>query len=163
MLIQRVDSNKGEIVQMADFQTSITIDKPLNEVFAFMVNLENSPDFMPNLIKSEKITDGPISAGTKYLETRYISGRQTVAEVVFTEFNENRSYTVKSETNGLGVVFDYNFQEVDEATRIEFAATIETSGFIMKLTKPLLVKMIKREDGNQLQYLKDILEENKTN
>ncbi|PLR79090.1 hypothetical protein CU633_02205 [Bacillus sp. V3-13] len=145
---------------MADFQTSITIDKPLNEVFAFMVNLENSPEFMPNVIKSEKITDGPTSAGTKYLETRYISGRETQAEVVFTGFKENRSYTVNSETNGFGVIFHYTFQEVDEATRVELTATIETTGLMMKLTKPLLVKMIKREDGNQLQYLKDVLEEN---
>jgi hypothetical protein len=116
---------------------------------------------MPNVIKVEKSTEGPISVGTKFIETRLIRGNETEAEFEFIDYEENRSFTTKRETNGLEAIYEYDFQEIEEGTQVQFAATVNTKGIRLKLTRKFLVNMIKREDGYQLRYLKEELEGNK--
>ncbi|WP_141430917.1 SRPBCC family protein [Bacillus sp. 03113] len=143
---------------MADFRSSIIIKKPLQEVFQYMVDMENATEVMVNVVEVEKITEGPIGAGTKYLETRSIRGKKAKAEIEYTQFEENQSYTASSEVNGLEVTYYYQFHEVEEGTHVEFEANIHTTGLFMKLTKPFIVNIIRKEDGNHLQYVKEALE-----
>lgn len=147
---------------MADFRSSVVIHKPVEEVFHYVVSMENVHELMPNVVKMEKQMEGPLKAGTIFLETRLISGRNIQAEVEMTEYTENRSFATKTNSNGLITEYQYHFHPVEEGTQVDLEATITTTGLKMRLTKPILVKMIKREDGNQLVYLKEMFEQDKS-
>ncbi|MDQ0271809.1 SRPBCC family protein [Cytobacillus purgationiresistens] len=145
---------------MADFRSSVMINKPLDEVFEYMLNVDNIHEIMPIVAKREQETEGQIGKGTRFLETRSIRGKNITSTIEVLAFEQNRTFTTKSDSSGLIVEYKYDFHEIEEGTQVELEANLQTTGLRMKLTKPLLVKMIKREDGNQLTNLKDMLEGN---
>lgn len=145
---------------MADFRSSVIIAKPLDEVFAYMLDLDNINEIMPIVVKREKLTEGTITKGTMLKETRRVRASDITSTIEVLEYEENRRFTTKSDSNGLIVEYKYDFNEISEGTQVELEATVKTTGLRMKLTKPFLVKMMKHEDGNQLLNLKDMLEGN---
>lgn len=146
---------------MADFRSSVIIHKPVKEVFQYMAGMENVHEVMPIVSKMEKLTEGDIGKGTKFKETRLVRGKEIFAEVEYIQYEENHSFTSRSNSNGLIVEYKYVFHEIEEGTQVELEAFIKTSGLRMKLTRPMIVKMIKREDGYQLENLKNMLESEK--
>jgi len=67
------------------FEGSVVIDRPIDEVFAFVANGENDPKFSPRVQKIEKKTDGPVGQGTVYASTVKDAGMTTEREFELTE------------------------------------------------------------------------------
>ncbi|MFT8321397.1 MAG: SRPBCC family protein [Bacillus sp. (in: firmicutes)] len=144
---------------MADFQANIIIAEPVELVFAYMANLGNAPEYMKNVEETHKITEGTLAIGTKYQEIRKVRGKKAVAEIEFLSFEENISYITRSNSNGLIVDYEYEFSEVEEGTQVQFKANLHVKGFMMKLTKRMLVNILRAEDGDHLERVKKNLEE----
>jgi hypothetical protein len=51
------------------FSGSAVIDRPIDEVFAFLADGTNDPKFSPRVQEIRKTTDGPIGAGTVFEST----------------------------------------------------------------------------------------------
>jgi len=143
---------------MADFRSSAIIDKPVHEVFQYVASMEHMPEIMPNVVKVEKLTEGDIGKGTLFKETRQVRGTTISADIEVLEFEQDKLFKTSTDSNGLITEYVYTFHEIAEGTQVELDAFIKTTGLRMKLTKGLIVKMIKREDGFQLEYLKEVLE-----
>ncbi|WP_108672439.1 SRPBCC family protein [Peribacillus acanthi] len=144
---------------MAAFSDSVTIKKNIQEVFSFTINMENSNKIMPNVKQTEKITEGPLAEGTKFKETRVIRGREAAAIIEFIKLIPNKAFSVKSVTQGIEVIYHYRFNEVAEGTKVDFECEVNASGIMMKLIKPLFIKILKKEDGDHLKNLKKVVEE----
>lgn len=140
---------------MADFQSSIIIHKPVKEVFDYAWNLDNIPNIMPNVVRLEKVSAGPIGKGTKLLETRNIRGREAKAEIEVTEYIPYKTYTTKSVAGGITIMYTYSFDEIEEGTQVQFEASVHIKGIFSFFSRRALVKILKQEDGYLLQYLKD--------
>ncbi|QED49799.1 SRPBCC family protein [Cytobacillus dafuensis] len=147
---------------MADFRSSVIIHKPVKAVFDYITSMENTSEIMPNVVKMEKLTEGPIGKGTKFKETRSVRGNTVNADIEMVEYEQDKLFKTRSDSNGLIVEYTYIFHEIEEGTQVELDASVKTSGLRMKLTKHFIVKMIKREDGFQLEYLKEMLEDGKS-
>ncbi|PKG22556.1 SRPBCC family protein [Niallia nealsonii] len=139
---------------MADFQANVIIAEPVEVVFSYMSNLENASDYMDNVKKTTKLTEGPIGIGAKYQEIRIVRGKEAVAEIEFLSYEENKTYTTRSHSNGLLVDYHYRFTEIAEGTKVEFTAKVQVTGFWMKLTKRFLINILKGEDGDHLHQVK---------
>jgi uncharacterized membrane protein len=59
-------------------QESIEIKRPIEDVFAFASNMENSPLY-GRTIKTTKVSSGPISAGTDFREVLTLKGQTDLA------------------------------------------------------------------------------------
>ena len=60
---------------MADIEGEIIIHRPVEVVFDFVADERNEPLYNPAMIQVEKISEGPIAAGTRFkAETRTGSG-----------------------------------------------------------------------------------------
>ncbi len=70
------------------FEATVTIDKPIEEVFAFLADGENDPKFSPRVLEIEKTTDGPPGVGTIYASTVKDAGMKTQREFELTEFEQ---------------------------------------------------------------------------
>ncbi|MET8677957.1 SRPBCC family protein [Streptomyces sp. NPDC004647] len=68
------------------FEASVDIDRPIEEVFAFLANGENDPKFSPRVLQMTKTTDGPTAVGTVYASTVKDAGMKTQREFRITEF-----------------------------------------------------------------------------
>jgi uncharacterized protein YndB with AHSA1/START domain len=68
------------------FEATVVIDRPIEEVFAFLADGENDPKFSPRVLEISKTTDGPPGVGTVYASTVKDAGVKTNREFKLTEF-----------------------------------------------------------------------------
>jgi carbon monoxide dehydrogenase subunit G len=68
------------------FEGTVVIERPIEEVFAFLANGENDPKFSPRVLEIAKTTDGPPGVGTVYASTVKDAGMKTKREFRLTEF-----------------------------------------------------------------------------
>ena len=68
------------------FEATTVIDRPIEEVFAFLADGENDPKFSPRVLEIAKTTDGPPGVGTVYASTVKDAGMKTKREFKLTEF-----------------------------------------------------------------------------
>jgi carbon monoxide dehydrogenase subunit G len=140
------------------FTGKTTIDCPINEVFDFISDLRNGPKMNEDILSVEKLTEGPIGVGSKFKETKVIRGRNAEAMIEVVQFEANKAFSAQSEVNGLKVTYHYQLSEGNTGTIVKFQCEIKTSGLIMTLTKPLITKILKKEDGDHLTYIRRALE-----
>ena len=76
---------------MITFEVSIVIEKPVEEVFGFVTEGENVPKWNSAVKSVRKISEGPISVGTKYAIVRQLpsGSAENIYEVVGTKKTEN--------------------------------------------------------------------------
>lgn len=55
---------------MIEISNSIEIQKPVEEVFSFLCNLENLPKWNYFVLAVKKLSNGPITKGTTFQQTR---------------------------------------------------------------------------------------------
>jgi carbon monoxide dehydrogenase subunit G len=66
------------------FEGNTTIDRPIEQVFAFLADGENDPKFSPRVLEIAKRTDGPPATGTVYASTVKDAGMRTKREFELT-------------------------------------------------------------------------------
>src|SRR5258708_39727926 len=94
---------------MFQVKVIIVINRPLEEVFAFLSNLENNLKWRSGMIKAEKISEGPIGVGTTYRLINSLFGQQVEGEAVVTEDVLNRKYATMNKT-GLPIKTQSTFE-----------------------------------------------------
>ena len=62
------------------FEATVLIDRPIEQVFDFLVDGENDKKFSARVLEIEKKTEGPIRAGTVYASTVKDAGIKTERE-----------------------------------------------------------------------------------
>ncbi|MFQ3545336.1 SRPBCC family protein [Halobacillus rhizosphaerae] len=143
---------------MGFLEKSVVVKRPIQEVFAAAADFSNSPQIMEPVVAVELLTDGPVRKGYQFKEIREIRGRKVPSIIEVTEFDENVKYAVRSRQQGIELNYFYTFTQTSEGTRIDFNGELITEGIRNKLAKPFLQKIIKKEDQNHLEHLKDYIE-----
>lgn len=75
----------SRVTCMATITGSIEIDRPVEEVFGFVADERNEPRYNPDLLRSSKITDGPITVGTRFTAVHRSRGRPVEMTIEITE------------------------------------------------------------------------------
>ncbi len=79
---------------MANIETSISISKPVEKVFAFLTNVQNQK--IGNSSIDEIVTDGKIAVGSHYKVKMTVMGRPFESEHEITEMVPNKKFAVKT-------------------------------------------------------------------
>ncbi|WP_033543538.1 SRPBCC family protein [Planococcus sp. CAU13] len=143
------------------FKETVYIKAPVETVFAIATDFKYASKIMDNVVKAEKLTEGPVQAGTQIMELRNVRARAVETILHVTEFIANQKYTVKSESAGMTVVYEYLFQAQEDGTTVDFKGTIRSKGMKNMLIKPFFEKILKKEDENHLVRLKEYIEQQK--
>ena len=139
-------------------EESIEIRRPLNEVFDYVANPENLPEWSSLAIEVKDAPE-PLNEGDAFTTVGKFLGRRFETPFERASYEPNRRYTDRA---ARGPVPDqewtYTFEEVSEgATRLTRAAEGEPGGFF-KLADPLIERALKRQVRADLETLKDLLE-----
>jgi carbon monoxide dehydrogenase subunit G len=70
------------------FSGTTTINKPIDEVFAFLADGTNDPKFSPRVQEIKKTTDGPVGVDTVFASKVKDAGMTTSREFKLTEFEQ---------------------------------------------------------------------------
>lgn len=142
---------------------SVVINRPVNEVFAYVTDPTTTPQWQANLVRSEIQTPGPMRVGGQILEVRRLGKAESRAIWEVTEYEPpaKRSYTY---TKGFGPIQQSGitaFEQVEEGTLLRFTARIEAR-FPLKLLLPFLARLMRRQNDKSFAVLKRLLETHAT-
>lgn len=142
---------------MAGFKMSEWISRSSQDVFDFITSSDNAPKVVQSVKSMVKLTEGPVRVGTRYRETRTMRGKEEHAELEVVVYEPNHQYAVKNMTEGIETVYQYTFQPEANGTRVDLVCEVKAGG-VKKLMLPMVVSILKKEDGDHLQRLKKVLE-----
>lgn len=119
---------------MAKISGHITIDRPIGEVFDFVVDERNEPLYNPELLRSEKVTAGPIGVGTRFRAT-HRQGKHTIDMTVeVTDYVRPRRMASMTTTSKFDVEGKLSFDPVRTATKMGWEWEVRPKGTWRALT-----------------------------
>ncbi|MEU9133104.1 SRPBCC family protein [Kitasatospora sp. NPDC048540] len=113
------------------FEATVEVDRPVAEVFAFLADGRNDPEFSPRVLAITKRPDGPTAVGTVFTSTVKDAGMKTGREFRITElvapttvrWAEISKNLVTASAGG------YDLQSIsDTRTRVRIFNTLEGHG-----------------------------------
>ena len=144
---------------MDGFELDIVIKRPIEEAFAFLANLENDVKWHSAFVEVRNTAGGSLDVGAKFLVFEGLLGRRMGPGVEYevTEYEPNRIAAWKTLSGPMQLKFWRTFERVDGGTRFAVRYEGEAHG-ILKLFWPLLIKMVIRQQGGDMQNLKALME-----
>jgi uncharacterized protein YndB with AHSA1/START domain len=141
---------------MINVEDSIIIRRPVEEVFAFVADQRNAPQWQDGLVEVRRITDGPIGAGTKHTAVRKFLGRRMELTNEYIKYEPNREITFTG--NGASrFEVSYLTEVTAEGTRVTCRMQMEQGG-LFGLAEPLIARSLKKDFESNFYLLKTLLE-----
>lgn len=132
------------------FSVQETIDRPVAEVWTFMSNFEEVHRWMDGIEQVQQKTAAPIGVATLLA----FDARGAERTTKITAWEPGHKMALTSQQGGMTATYLYSVISKGEKTAVSLDATCEASGFLWKLLSPLIVRMMKQSDSNQLAQLK---------
>lgn len=142
---------------MATIEASVVINRPIEEVFAFVTDFKKMPLWMSDLVEAKQTSDSPVGVGTTASAVANPLGRRIENTQEVTEYEPNRKFAFKSTSGPVASKDNYTFDSVAGGTKITRMAEAEMTGFF-RLAKPLATRMLNRQFETNFANLKDLLE-----
>jgi uncharacterized membrane protein len=141
---------------MISNEVSITINRPIAEVFSYVSDLQQGPQWQSGLLEVRRTTEGPLGTGTLFTSARKFLGRKMEAKIELVAYEPTNSFAIKS-ISGTPFEQSYLFEAVAEGTRLTTVLEMQTAGFT-GLAEPLIASSVRREMDGDFGDLKDLLE-----
>ena len=141
-----------------DVVTEATIDRPLEEVAAYVADPSNAPEWYVNITSADWKTPPPLQSGSRFaFVARFMSRRlEYTYEVI--DFVPNERLVMRTAAGPFPMETTYTWQAVTAGqTRMTLRNRGEPAGFA-KLTAPAIAAAVRRANRKDLERLKQILE-----
>lgn len=142
---------------MSSAEINIVINRPLEEVFAFAVDINRLKEWNPVIQDSWQISGGDTEVGTTYIVKAKVMGRtmEIPSEVVQIELNRRYAYRSSGFPAYLSIK---SFEKVKEGTLISERIVMDRRGLLSRLISRLMLPISKRSHAANLEELKKVLE-----
>ena len=142
---------------MINFELSTLVDRPMENVFAFLSNPLNLPKWQSMVASIEQVTPGAVGIGSKYNIHAALLGRAIdgVMEVIACEPPTKFGFTNKA--GPMEVTVNVTLKLVGTGAKITLNAQGNPAG-VFKLAEGPLTHQIKSQMEANLARLKSILE-----
>lgn len=141
---------------MIEEQRTIHLNRPVDRIFAFIVEARNLPAWQSGLIQNEMLTEGPLRVGTRFREVRRTGPRQSEIQAEVTTFEPNKHFATRTLTKPQ-VAVSYSFEPEDGGTRLSYKFVMLTGG-VLRLLEPLIARSIRNDTDSDFEKLKRIVE-----
>ena len=143
---------------MVDASTSIEIERPADEVFAFVSEFPNNPRWQRGQRSCRWTSDPPLRVGSTYDQHARFLGRDMVNAFRVIELEPGRRITFTSTSGTFPLTINRTVEPLT-ATRSRFTehVTGEPGGFF-RIAEPLLRPLVKASIKRDFPRLKRLLE-----
>jgi uncharacterized protein YndB with AHSA1/START domain len=142
---------------MPAFKNTATIQRPAEEVFAFLADFEKVPMWNYAIEDTRKMSAGPVGVGTRYRQSRTIPAR-TTEEFEVTVFQPASRLAIRGDIGPFRATVSYELEAVAGVTRLVNAVELEPAQARLKLLAPLAAPKIKAAVAQNLDKLRLVLE-----
>ena len=142
---------------MTKFEKRILINRPVEEVWKFISNIENMPRWDRGVLEARQTSEGPMGVGSTVQVVRQFLGRRRIGNFRVADVVPNR--TVAIQAGGMGVRGEvrYTFEPVEGGTRMTSSAEVVFGGWL-KLITPIIRPMLERDGRDDLANVKRVME-----
>ena len=144
-------------VMRSRIEGEIVIERPVEEVFDFVADERNEPRFNSRITRVEKLSPGPIGAGTRFRAEMTRMGLTAEMTVEFTGVERPRRVESSTHLSKMDIRGTLTFDPVPEGTRMNWAWDLEPHG-LLRLAGPILAWMGERQERAIWTSLKRLLE-----
>ena len=143
---------------MANMEATVTIARPMEEVFGFFLALdENAPRVDPSAGSVVKSPEGPAGPGTTFRFRQHTLGKVRETTTRFTGVEPNRKLEFEAEIGPMRPQCDLTFEQTDGGTRVTFQGDSNPPG-LLKWLNPVLNRKGQQVWGQRLARVKTVLE-----
>ena len=142
---------------MIQVRIEVTVDRPSEEVFAFISNFENNPKWQSGMREAKFTSEGPLGVGSTYDQVASFLGRKVVSSFEVIDYDPGRMVKATSTTGSFPITFTRMVETLERGTRVSAIIEGDAAGFY-KLAKPLLKRFVQRSVDTDYRRLKEILE-----
>lgn len=146
---------EGDIV--FEIEETVAIDRPIEEVWEFVMDVENEPLWQTTLDAATRLGSGPLRVGSLVREARRFLGRRIDTTWEMTECDAPVRSSIRSVEAPFAWSGTYALAEKGGGTR--FTLTLQGDpGSFFRLAEPVFARIARREVAGNLANLKDVLE-----
>lgn len=146
---------------MAIYEDAIVIYRPVADVWRFMTDPTNAPQWDTGILAGRQVSPGPMGVGTRIEATRALFGRRTTLRCQMAEYEPEHTFRLVFDPFGpvRRLEARYTFEPTQDgaATRLTKWTLVETGG-PLGLLGALLRRMGQRENAGDLENVKHVLE-----
>jgi carbon monoxide dehydrogenase subunit G len=143
---------------MIRIESSIQINRPRDEVFDFLSNVDNLPKWQSGVVESRRLTQGPVRVGFQYEETVKVGPWKLNAVCTITDLKTNERFAFQMSSSGpLDCDGRFDLQPVAGGTRLTISGIAQLKG-IWRLMQPVLAGELRKETRIELSTIKLLLE-----
>lgn len=140
---------------------SVTIDRPIEEVFEFIADGENDPRWCPAVKEIRKVSGNGLGKGAAYEMHHTPGGMNFDARVEVVDYERPRLLKWVMTDSGHTLHGTYELEAVNGKTRLTQTSEITFEGWLRipgLIMKGRIARDVKKELGKQFANLKRILE-----
>ncbi len=142
---------------MVRFNAHVVIDRPAQEVFAFVAHGENGPIWNSAVREVRKVSAGPEGVGTEYWMSRQLPRGRVGNTLRVVEYEPNQRYSIQVTSGPTPFLYRYTFEPAGSGTRMSLSAEGVLGG-VADLLSPLASIAVRRGVEANLRTLKGVLE-----
>lgn len=142
---------------MANTEISIIVQRPVEEVFAYVVDRDNLNEWVPVILDSWPVSGNYPETGSTYMVKAQFMGKTMEIPSEVVGYQPNRLFAYKS-YGFLTYVDRMTFQETETGTLVTEQIDMKSDGPFSRLLDPLKLILSKRSHQENQQLLKAILE-----
>lgn len=142
---------------MIRVETSVEIDRSSDEVFDYISDFENNPEWQSGQVKARFTSEGPLRVGSTYDQVAKFLGREILSTFEVIEYEQNRMVKASTTSGSFPITFTRIVEPREGGAKVSAIVEGDAGGFF-KLAEPLLARMVQRSIDSDYQNLKRILE-----
>jgi uncharacterized membrane protein len=142
---------------MARTEHTVFVERPPEEVFAFLTDLSSLPQWQSGAVEVRKL-ETSVDVGTKYVEVLKFLGKRFEATIEVTEYEPGRRFSIKTLSGPIPFQVQHALEPSDGGgTKLRVTLEGEPGG-LLKLAEPLVMRNAQRQVASDFATLKRLVE-----
>jgi uncharacterized protein YndB with AHSA1/START domain len=137
---------------------SITIERPVGDVWAVLTDLESHARWRPALREFRQVSDGPLRVGTRIREVLSWRGREIVLADEVTVLDPERRLSISGGWEAAEFDLDLLLEPRPTGTAVTFDWTMRPKSLLMRVATPFLGRPMRRASIEELEGLEAYVE-----
>lgn len=142
---------------MARIEGEIVIERPVDEVFDYVADQTNEPQYNPKMVRAEKITPGPVGKGIRFRSAVMSAGRTAEMLIECTGYDRPAVFATTTTMAQAKIYYTLRFEPVPAGTRMHWSGLVKPKG-VFRLLGPVISGIGIRQEERVWTSLKKHLE-----
>jgi carbon monoxide dehydrogenase subunit G len=128
---------------MAHYRASIDIQRPRDDVFAYLSDFSTTREWDPGVVETERLNGQAVGVGTEFRLVAEFLGRKNELIYRIVEYDRPHAVTLLGENATVVSRDRITFADVPEGTRVTYDADLALKG-LLRIADPVLALAFKR-------------------